>query len=90
MGAYTIAIDNALHEKWPGMQMASQTAMRLSSENFYRENVDELIKIRQIHQYFPPSKFCAIRYFLWSKIHILNHISTNIYSSPQLVTISWN
>jgi len=31
-------------------------------ENFDRENVDELIKIRQIRQYFPPSKFCAIRY----------------------------
>jgi len=32
---------------------------RLSVENFDRENVDELIKIRQ---YFPPSKICAIWY----------------------------
>jgi len=33
---------------------------RLSVENFDRENVDELIKIRQYS--FPPSKICAIRY----------------------------
>ena len=31
-------------------------------ENFDRENIDELLEIRQIRQYFPPSKFCAIRY----------------------------
>jgi len=30
---------------------------RLSAENFDRENVDELIKIYQIHQYFPHQKF---------------------------------
>ena len=40
---------------------------RLSVENFDEENVDELIKIRQIRQYFPPSKFCAIRYELQIK-----------------------
>jgi len=34
---------------------------RLSVENFDRENVDELIKIPQIRQYFPPSKICAIQ-----------------------------
>jgi len=34
---------------------------RLSVENFDGENVDELIKIRQIRQYFSLSKFCAIR-----------------------------
>ena len=28
-------------------------------ENFERENIDELL---EICQYFPPSKFCAIRY----------------------------
>ena len=28
-------------------------------ENFDRENIDELLEIRQ---YFPPSKICAIRY----------------------------
>jgi len=48
MGAYTG--DNALREKWSGRQ-------RLSVENFNRENVDELIKIRQIRQYFPCQKF---------------------------------
>ena len=30
-------------------------------ENFDRENIDELLEIRQIRQYFPPSKFCAVR-----------------------------
>ena len=29
-------------------------------EIFDRENIDELLKIRQIRQYFPPSKICAI------------------------------
>jgi len=58
MDTYTIAIDNALHEKvvWHA------TAEEIFSENFDMENDDELIKIRQIRQYFPPSKFCAIRY----------------------------
>ena len=28
-------------------------------ENFDRENIDELL---EICQYFPPSKFCAVRY----------------------------
>jgi len=57
MGLYTIAIDNALHEKvfWHA------NGRRLSVENFDGENVDELIKICQICQYFPLSKFCAIR-----------------------------
>ena len=31
-------------------------------ENFDRENIDELLEIRQIRQCFPPSKFCAIQY----------------------------
>ena len=35
---------------------------RLSVENFDGQNVDELIKIRQIRQYFPLSKICAIRW----------------------------
>ena len=30
-------------------------------ENFDRENIDELLEIRQIRQYFPPSKICAVR-----------------------------
>jgi len=56
MGAYTS--DNALCKKWSGRQ----TALKLSVENFDGENVDGLIKVRQIHQYFPLSKFCAIQY----------------------------
>jgi len=54
---YTIASDNALHEKVVWLA----NGRRLSVENFDGENVDELIKIHQICQYFPPSKFCAIR-----------------------------
>ena len=57
MGAYTS--DNALRKK-----VVWQTNGRLSAENFDGENVDELIKIRQIRQYFPPSTFCVIRYIL--------------------------
>jgi len=54
--SYNIASDNALHEKvvW------NANGRRLLVENFDGENVDELIKICQ---YFPPSKFCAIRYY---------------------------
>ena len=52
MGVYSS--DNTLREKvvWQA------NGRRLSAENFDGENIDELIKIRQ---YFPPSKFCAIR-----------------------------
>ena len=31
-------------------------------ENFDRENIDKLLEICQICQYFPPSKLCAVRY----------------------------
>ena len=34
-------------------------------ENFDRENIYELLKIRQIRQYFPPSKFCTVRYHIY-------------------------
>ena len=66
MGVYTS--DNALHEKviWEANDR------RLSVENFDGENVDELIKI---HEYFPPSKFCAIQYVLC--IHSLLHAQTH-------------
>jgi len=60
MGSYTIASDNALREKF----FWHTNDRRLSVENFDRENVDELIKICQIRQYFSPSKFCAIQYFV--------------------------
>ena len=33
-------------------------------ENFDRENIDELLEISQIRQYFPPPKICAVRYIL--------------------------
>jgi len=60
MGTNTIASENTLREKvvWHA------NGRTLSVENFDGENVDELIKIRQIRQYFPPSKFCTIRYCL--------------------------
>ena len=42
-------------------------------ENFDRENIDELLEIRQIRQYFPPSKICAVRYNLLAEsIHLPN------------------
>jgi len=56
-GTYNIGSDNALREK----VVLYANGRRLSVENFDGKNVDELIKIHQIHQYFPPSKFCAIR-----------------------------
>jgi len=44
------------------------------------ENVDESIKIRQIRQYFPPSKICAIpavylavSHFLWMYSYLLKN-----------------
>ena len=37
-------------------------------ENFDGENIDELLEIRQICQYFPPSKFYTIRQLLFSKL----------------------
>ena len=51
-------------------------------ENFDRKNIDELLEIHQIRQYFPPSKFCAIWYInsqkavttklrLWKQIKVL-------------------
>jgi len=52
MGKYTS--DNALHKK-----VAWQGNGRLSKENFDAENLDELIKIHQIHQHFPPSNFAS-------------------------------
>jgi len=52
MGAYTSI--NALREKvvWQA------NSRRLSAENLDGENVDELIKICQIHQYFPIKILC--------------------------------
>ena len=53
MGAYIYTSNNALREKvfWQA------NGRRLSAENFDGENVDELIKIRQIRQYFPHQNF---------------------------------
>jgi len=50
---YTIASDNTLCEKvvWHA------NSRRLSVEHFDGENVDELLKICQIHQYFPRQNF---------------------------------
>jgi len=57
--SYNIVSDNALHEKAVSLDANGR---RLSVENFDGENVDELIKIRQIRQNFPPSKFWVVRY----------------------------
>ena len=35
------------------------------------ENIDELLKTCQIYQYFPPSKFCAVWYFITIMIMIM-------------------
>ena len=40
-------------------------------ENFDRENIDKLVKIRQIRQYFPPSKFCAVWYTVGFGLELL-------------------
>ena len=37
-------------------------------ENFDGENIDELLEIHQIRQYFPPSKFCAVRYMILGEL----------------------
>ena len=57
-------------------------------ENFDRENIDELLEIRQIRQYFPLSKICAVRYSNNYKLH-LKHIymyltltKTQYYCTP--------
>ena len=41
-------------------------------ENFDRENIDELLEIRQIREYFPLSKFCTIRYVYYEKHNFEN------------------
>ena len=42
----------------------------VSMENFDRENIDELLEIRQICQYFPPSKICAVQYVILLMLHM--------------------
>ena len=46
-------------------------------ENFDRENVDELLEIRQIHQYFPHKNFVPYgsRLLLWS-----NYFRNTVYA----------
>ena len=39
-------------------------------ENFDSENIDELLEIREIRQYSPPSKFCAVQYVVTHDIII--------------------
>jgi len=51
---------------------------RLLVENFDGENVDELIKICEIRQYFPPSKFCTIRYMLLATYMLLSDESLTL------------
>jgi len=66
MGSYTS--NNALHEKF-----IWQANGRLSVENFDKENVDKLIKICQISQYFPHQKFAP-----YSIVTISNVLSDDI------------
>ena len=49
-------------------------------ENFDRENIDELLEIRQ---YFPPSKFCAVRYLLTDKQTDTNSHSTSDFKNKK-------
>ena len=42
--------------------MSMYSFYHLDRENIDRENIKKLLEIRQIYQYFPPSKFCAVRY----------------------------
>ena len=63
-------------------------------ENFDRENIDELLKIRQIRQYFPPSKFCAVRYVgtAWlrtSTFYLLNVVSSHTLRLTAIVAYSF-
>ena len=52
-------------------------------ESFDRENIDELLEIRQNRQYFPLSKFCAVWYIIFvvtkcCKLRVLSrHIKTH-------------
>ena len=56
-------------------------------ENFDRENIDELLKIRQIHQYFPPSKFCAVQYFTYKDGYV---IAYNKLFTKDLIPITFS
>ena len=73
--------DNAQREKvaW------QENGKKLSAENFDGENVDELIKIRQIRQYFPHQNFapygilvlCHDSYFHLCRLGFLLHKGAN-------------
>ena len=69
-------------------------------ENFDRENIDELLKIYQIRQYFLLSKFCAVQYVSYvayliclcrnrrgKKHHYLNYLNsfTAIHSTNAVI-----
>ena len=49
-------------------------------ENFDRENIDELLEIRQ---YFPPSKICAVRYLPW----VAQYLVRRVMIEPNLYTL---
>ena len=54
-------------------------------ENFDRENIDELLEIRQIRQYFPPAKICAVRYVYWTPNDLYS--GTSVYLGPATVGV---
>ena len=47
-------------------------------ENFDRENNDELLEIRQIHQYFPLSKFCTTWYWSVMQLSVMGNMKNII------------
>ena len=55
-------------------------------ENFDRENIDELLEIRQIRQYFPPSKFCAVRYIIKHSLLCRRHCSSEGHFNADIIS----
>ena len=55
-------------------------------ENFDRENIDELLEIRQIRQYFPPSKICAVRYSFYFIFYALMQVK--VLQSNNIIMIT--
>ena len=54
-------------------------------ETFDRENIDKLLEIRQIGQYFPQSKFSAVRYIMKCRklVKRLSKVSAIVQTTKQ-------
>ena len=57
-------------------------------ENFDRENIDELLEICQILQYFPPSKFCTI-WYMYVSMYIRTYACTICVVYLVVILIWW-